>query len=209
MRTLWLALLGVSVCAAVPSAAQTAPKSVQLSKVVVDTATSPIQMRVKGGTLCVFPSNIDLPKEKKTQDNERYDNLFSAEIKGRGFAVTTAAGDLFASESEVKGDYLLGATVVPSTINVCSSVNGVKGSIAVNVEWQIYDRAAQKVVETIETQGEGTLAKFSVSGFEELWDLAFVSALQNLAEKKFFQKYVGEPSLTPVASSSPPQALAN
>lgn len=212
MKTLWIALLSVSACASAPCIAQDTPsssQSLQLSKVVVDTETNPIEARVKGGTLCVFPSHIEMPKEKKTQDHERFDGLFSGEMKKRGFTVVSSAGDLFASESSEKGNFLVGATVTPTEINICSSVNGYKGTIKVNVEWQIYNRSTQSVVETVSTSGEGTLAKFSNSGYEEMWNLAFVNALQRLAEQNFFHKHVGEPVPAQVAGGSAAVAATN
>ncbi len=205
MKYPWLALASASVCVSAPALAQTAPapgKSVQLSRVVFDTETNPIEARVKGGTLCVFPSNIELPKEKKTQDLERFDSLFSGEMQRRGFTVVSSAGDMFASESEKKGDYLVGATVQPEVMNICSSVAGYKGTIAVKVQWQIFDRATQTVVERAETSGEGTVAKFSVNGLDEMFNLAFTSALTALAEQHPFEKYV------PVSATAQPAAAA-
>ena len=108
-----------------------------------------LEARVKGGTLCVFPSNIELPKEKKTQDFERYDRLVSDTLGTREVAVVSDSDDLFAAESDDKGDILLGAVMAPTAINICSSVNGFKGTIDIKVEWQFYDRGSAKVVETL------------------------------------------------------------
>lgn len=202
MRFVTAALMGASICASAPAAAQSAPpagKTLQLSKVILDTASHPIEARVKGGTLCVFPSTIDLPKEKKTQDHERFDALFTDAMKNRGFDVATASGDLFASERTEKGDYLVGATMMPEAINICSSVNGYKGAIQVTVEWQVYDRAAQRVVETVQTAGEGKIVKFSVNGYNEMWDLAFLDAMDALVEKGVIQ---GHLAAAPPASGS-------
>ena len=171
------ALAGALVALAVPASAHAESKSLQLAKVVLDTETAPIEARVKGGTLCVFPSNIELPKEKKTQDFERYDRLVSEKLGKSEVAVVSDSGDLFAAESDDKGDILLGAVMAPTAMNLCSSVKGFKGTIDVKVEWQFYDRASSKVVETIVTEGSGTLAKFSASGFDEMWDAAFLDAL--------------------------------
>lgn len=158
-------------------------RTLELSKVVLDTETNRIKARVKGGTLCVFPSNIELPAEKKTQDQERYDGLVARALKDRGVGLVTKADDLFASESVAKGDVLLGAVMEPTAMNICSSVDGFKGTIDISVQWQLFDRAKGAVVQSATTKGTGTLPKFSVTGYEEMWDLAFVDALVKLHEQ--------------------------
>ena len=98
MKTMVVVLCGVSLASAASSVALAqagAPKTVQLSKVVLDTETNQIMARVKGGTLCVFPSNVKIPKEKKTQNYERFDNLFTTVLKSGGFAVISTSNEMF------------------------------------------------------------------------------------------------------------------
>ncbi|HET6942939.1 MAG TPA: hypothetical protein VFH89_12325 [Sphingomicrobium sp.] len=165
-------------------------KSVQLSKVVVDTESNELVARVKGGTLCVFPSDVKVPKEKKTQDYERFDNLFTQQLKLTGLKVVSTSNDMFEGEDESKkGDYLVGVIMRPTTYNLCSSVNGEKGKIAVNAEWKIYDRAAGKVVETVMTSGEGVQDKFAIDGEKQMLNSAFRSNVDALLAKGLLQKY--------------------
>ncbi|MEL7690497.1 hypothetical protein [Citromicrobium bathyomarinum] len=198
------ALAGALVALAVPASAHAESKSLQLAKVVLDTETAPIEARVKGGTLCVFPSNIELPKEKKTQDFERYDRLVSEKLGKSEVAVVSDSGDLFAAESDDKGDILLGAVMAPTAINICSSVKGFKGTIDVKVEWQFYDRASSKVVETVVTEGSGTLAKFSAGGFEEMWDAAFLDALGKVQAAGVIDRVLDAGPVEPVQASEDP-----
>lgn len=184
--------MGVAAAAQAEDAAPPA-KSYQLSKVLLDTASREIQGKLKGGTLCVFPSKIDplLIDEKKTQDHERYDGVFAEAMRTRGFAVVAESQNMFASVSEDKGDYLVGATLRPDTMNICSSVNGVKGQILIDVEWQIFDRATQKVVETVTTRGTGDVLKFDRNGYDVLWNRAFASSLHALVDQGIIGKYAG------------------
>lgn len=168
--------------------------TVQLSKVRVDTETNPATIRLKGGTLCVFPSNITLDKMQKTEDYERFDNLFTARMKLAGYRVVTTSQDLFAAADASKNaDYLFGATMRPQNSNLCSSVAGWKGQIALSIEWQIYDRAARKVVETIVTPGVGEREKFAQNGYIEMWNAAFTQSLGAMIDKGMVGKYLGEP----------------
>lgn len=187
-------LIATSALAAGDPATAAAPgaKSVQLSKVILDTETSELTARVKGGTLCVFPSNVKIPKEKKTQDYERFDNLFTTGMKARGFTVLSTSSEMFSDGDSNKADYLIGVTLRPTVMNLCSSVNGEKGDIALNAEWQIFDRAAGKVVETVSTSGTGTQPKFAVDGQTQMLNQAFLANLTALVEKGVVGKYTGQ-----------------
>jgi len=187
------ACLGTAVLLALPAAAVAQPagiKTLQLSKVVLDTETSEVVARVKGGTLCVFPSNVKLPKEKKTQDYERYDNLFSAGLKSGGFTVVSTSGDMFAAaDDNNKADYLVGVTLRPLEMNLCSSIKGEKGKVSMAADWQLYDRAAGKIVETLTTTGEGALEKFASDGLDQMVNAAFAANLDALVKQGVVQKY--------------------
>jgi len=193
MKILRCALLGVfgAFASTGHAVAETSSvKSVQLSKVVLDTESNELVARVKGGTLCVFPSNVKVPKEKKTQDYERFDNLFTQQLKTTGLKVVNTSSDMFEGEDETqKGDYLVGVTMRPTTYNLCSSVAGTKGKIAVDAEWKIYDRAAGKVVETVVTSGEGVQEKFAIDGEKQILNNAFKSNLDALLAKGLLQKF--------------------
>ncbi|MEP9357581.1 hypothetical protein [Sphingomonas sp. KR3-1] len=204
MRKVLGALAAGAVFIAVPSAAQTAGKTVQLSKVVMDTET-PIKGKIKGGTLCVFPSKWKLNGEKKTQDYERFDRLFSERMKARGFAPITTSADMFAGASDQnKADYLFGATVKPDTINLCSSVNGEKGDMILIVDWQVYDRAAQKVVATTTTTATSRQEKFSHQGLTAMFDQAFVANLDVLVEEGKVEPYIGKAGARPAEPAPEP-----
>ena len=72
MIRIFTALIGATMLATplLGQGATAGTKSVQLSKVVLDTDTAETVARVKEVTLCVFPSNVKITKEKKTHDND-------------------------------------------------------------------------------------------------------------------------------------------
>jgi hypothetical protein len=194
MKLLFAASVGASLACTLAGVANGQPvtsKTLQLTKVILDTESKELVARVKGGTLCVFPSNVKIPKEKKTQNYERFDNLFTTKLKSGGFTVISTSNDMFGAEDEKnKGDYLIGVTLRPTTYNLCSSAKGEKGTIAMDAEWQIYDRAAGKVVETVSTSAEGSQDKFAVDGEKQMINSAFTANLGALIEKGLLQKYV-------------------
>jgi hypothetical protein len=89
-----------------------------------------------------------------------------------------------------RGDYLVGVTLRPAIYNLCSSVKGEKGDMTVNAEWQIYDRVAGKVVETVTTSGQGVQEKFAPNGEKQIVNSAFKANLDALIAKGPLQKYV-------------------
>lgn len=210
MKPLFSVLIASYFVIANPASAQDAPvKTLQLSKVLLDTETIEATGKIKGGTLCVFPSKVKLDKVKKTEDYERYEVVFADKAKGRGYKVIATSQDLFAQTDASKAaDYLVGATVRPETINICSSVNGFKGEIGLQVEWQIFDRAAQKVVETVTLPGKGSLLKFSNNGYEEMWNQAFGDSLIALMKAGTLKKYTGEPDAEVAAATEAAEAKA-
>jgi hypothetical protein len=203
MKIMMLGLFAAMI-AATPAAPQDPPavaKSVQLSKVILNTEGG-IKGKIKGGTLCVFPSKWQAPEDKKTQDYERYDQLFSSRMKASGYDVVSVSGDLFADdEDRNKADFLVGAVIHPDTINLCSSVNGEKGDMTVDVDWQIYDRATHQVVATAKTEGQSRQEKFAQDGLNEMFNRAFLANLDALLAQGALQKYTGTP-VAPAAAES-------
>lgn len=188
-----------------PAAAAKAAKTFQLSKVLLDTKTKQVQGKIKGGTMCVFPSKIDIAGTTTTEDYERYDNLFSEKMKERNFAIITTSQELFAGATgDDKSDFLIGATLRPDTLNVCSSVSGVKGTLLLDVEWQIFDQAKRQVVETITTTAQSEIPKFDVNGYTELWNRAFLVNLDALIEQGIIAKYSGAIPTNAVAQPEVP-----
>ncbi len=192
-----LAIASLMACATMSTPAWAmgaAAKSVQLSKVMLDTETSEVTGKLKVGTICMLSGKFQVTKRKQTLNYEHFDTLFSDKMKGMGFVVLSKSSDLFASEQDSsKGDYLIGAVIHPVEENVCSSVNGMKGSLSVNIDWQVYDRAAQKIVFSTTIPGQGTVEKFQRDGGSQLINQAFVASLETLAKQGALAPYLGTP----------------
>lgn len=115
-------------------------------------------------------------------------------MEGHGFKVVARSSDLFESQgNRAAADYLIGATIRPESVDICDSIGGVKGSIAVSVEWKIYDPSKQQVVETATTQGEARQDKFLKGGLTGFFDQAFTGSLVALIDRGILPKYLGYP----------------
>jgi hypothetical protein len=210
MRYFQAALAIATLCAVTPSMAQTAlTKSIQLSKVVMNTEAG-IKGKIKGGTLCVFPSKWKIDGETRTQDYERYEKLFADKMKAVGYTTFTTSQDMFATAEDAnRGDFMIGATIRPDTINLCDSVAGRKGNATLAIDWQLYDRAARKVVLAETTTGYGVVEKFANNGLERMLDAAFTASLDALLQKGVLRQYLGEPGTPEVVAAPAVTEAAN
>lgn len=196
MKIFGIVLASATLCVMTGSPAlalNTASKSVQLSKVILDTETSDVTGKVKVGTICLLSAKFQVKKRKQTLDYERFDRLFSDRIKTTGYIALSKSSDLFAAEKdEDKGDYLIGAVIHPVQEDVCSSVNGVKGSLSVSIDWQVFDRAAQKIVYSSTVPGQASLDKFQRDGETQLMNAAFITSLDALVKQGTLAEYLGK-----------------
>ena len=176
-------------------AASTPTRMVQLSKVIFDPEISKVDQHVRAGTICIMSGRpLDFGSER-TADYERFERLFSTAMNEQHFNVLAKSSNLFEGEgSDAKADFLIGATFRPRSVDICDSVSGQKGTIAISVEWQIYDRRKQQIVETITTEGSGLVPKFQRDGIRAMIDHAFSASLAALINRGILQKHLGEPA---------------
>ncbi|NIJ31839.1 hypothetical protein [Sphingomonas oligoaromativorans] len=203
MNIIHYALVGIGLCISSAGNAQvvaTSIKSAQLSKIVINPDIPKANQHVKSGSICLWAgSPINFGSQERTLNYERFDRLFSTALNAHGFKAIAKSADMFEGEgNSAKPDFLVGATLRPQTVNVCDSIGGLKGAIAISVEWQIYDRSKQQVVETVTTEGTGQSLKFQASGLNLIIDQAFSAAAVALISQGVIQKYLGTPGSSSV-----------
>ncbi|HUD27966.1 MAG TPA: hypothetical protein VMQ93_03780, partial [Novosphingobium sp.] len=170
-------------------------KAIQLSKVIINPDIPAASQRVKVGTVCLFSGPpLAFGAGERTLNLERFERIFEKSMTDGHFTVVAKASNMFEGEGNTPGAaFLVGATLGPQQVNICDSIDGQKGTIAVSVEWQLYDRDKHEVVETVTTEGTGQVAKFDQSGLGVMFDAAFTDSLAALIQKGVLQKYVGLP----------------
>ena len=173
----------------------TSARTVQLSKVVFSPDPTKLTQKIKVGTICLFSgSPFNFGSRDRTADFERFERLFDEAMKRGGVTVIAKSSNLFdGADDGPKADYLIGATYRPENINVCSSANGMKGTLSIVVEWQIFDRAQKKVVETVTTTGTAERVKFDRLGLAGLFDDAFSSALSAMIDQEAVKQHFSAP----------------
>lgn len=134
---------------------------------------------------------------------EHYEGVFAEAMKKSGFNVLSKSDNLFdGQDSGPKPDFLVGASFQPQSLDICDSLNGVKGTVSIAVNWQVYDRSKQQVVETVTTAGTGQSLTFQMKGIQFLFDKAFTDSLDALIKQNVLQKYLGSP-VAPASATTP------
>jgi hypothetical protein len=172
-------------------------KTVQLSKIVLKPDIPKEKQHVKVGTICLFSgAPVNFGSAERTVNYEHYERIFTSTMNKKGFKVLAKSSDLFEGEGAgAHPDFLVGATFRPTTVDICDSVDGQKGKISISIEWQIYDREKQKVVEVVTTDGTGQLLKFQQEGLAAMIDEAFSAGIGTLVDQDVIQKYLGKPTV--------------
>lgn len=186
-------------------------KAVQLSKVVFSPDASKLTQKVKIGTICLFSgAPLNFGAQDRTADFERFERLFDATMQKSGFTVIAKSSNLFeGADDSPSADMLIGAIYRPEAINICNSVNGVKGTVGIVAEWQIYDRAKKQVVETVTTKGVGERLKFDRTGLSNMFDDAFTNALTALIASGAVKKHLDGAALLKGGDGPDPSAAGN
>lgn len=181
---------------ATTSAAPASQKIVKFSKIILNPEITKENQKIKVGTICLLSGNpVNFGDDQRTLNFERFERLFSDHLKAKGFKVQATSNDLFEGDGDPnQANFLFGATLQPTNVRMCNSVNGQKGEISVSVEWQIFDRAQKKVVEVVKTSGTGSRAKFDIDGFEGMINDGFKASLDALVGQGLVAKYLGAPT---------------
>jgi len=155
------------------------------------------------GTLCA--GLLDVPQRKiywqrgglvNVTDSD-FTDRFREELEAANYGVVGNPDSLFEDETEWKAELLVAGLVNDLKMNVHYPLAGMgntvdsKGSVYLQVEWQIYSRLDRKVVLKLTTEGSVEQQKTSQNGADNAISDAFAVAVKNLlAEKKFYDLVV-------------------
>lgn len=135
-------------------------------------------------------------------DPRIYEPLFAQAFGLPNYVNTSGSGSLFDSTPTI-ADYEIGALVTAIDLKVCQvrkedvSIllkGGSTGSAKVRVEWQVYDKAAQRVVAKIPTEAVFEVKKRAEDTLPQLMSGAFSENVKQLA---------ASPQLTALLSAAP------
>jgi hypothetical protein len=119
---------------------------------------------------------------------------FSRVLEPLRYRIQKPPDSVFAEE---KPDYTLGASVVKVHSSVCfpfvghsslavGNPNVAKGSVFVEIKWELLSNAERRLVFTTTTQGSFEATETVAGGYDTIALNAFIASLQNLAADEGF-----------------------
>lgn len=123
---------------------------------------------------------------------------FSRVLEPLRFRIHKQPDSVFAED---KPDYTLGASVVKVHSSVCfpfvahssltvGNPNVAKGSVFVEIKWELFSNAERRVVFTTTKQGSFETTETVAGGYDTIALNAFIASLQNLAADEGFRAAV-------------------
>ena len=126
-------------------------------------------------------------------------DVFRHELESNGWPVVGSTDDLFSGYDISGAEVLLGAKIKAIECELCMPFAGFgnfnkKGSMRMDVEWQIYSPARRSLIGKIDTQGSMQITKESDDTPYELLSGSFAIAVNNLIANREFLKMVEKSS---------------
>jgi serine protease Do len=104
-------------------------------------------------------------------------------------------------------DLQLGARITGFTVNGCGNDQLKRGSISMDVEWQLYSTARKKLVARISTNGVAATKEW-VNGWNGMKEQAFTENVRALLQSSDFKQALSQPSASEKKITSADAALA-
>jgi hypothetical protein len=122
------------------------------------------------------------------------EEVFRSELEKSNYKVVRGPESIFDTDYEKDTELLVGAAIKEMNYDLCFPNIGfgdrrtVKGSLHINVDWQIYSMLDRKVIFEISTEGLGT--QKTNTDFVDLYEEAFRIATVNLLANNEFHEIV-------------------
>lgn len=191
----------------------------QASPVVATVATRPVELRglrqtfrrgqpmgkYKQGVFC-GPFGGKLEWDTSWNWNRRFNSedfyrLFHEEVQAAGFRIAGLRTGFFDQGDGVRAEHMVAGTIDGLNLNLCypyrqlGNIDSVQGNGTVHVSWEIFSKAENKVVATLQTEGSGRQSDYVSSGDYEIILAGFRDSVRKLvASPEFKAAFVGEPT---------------
>ena len=144
------------------------------------------------GMLCIKTDDIKWRSGNKVHlSSEDLVDVFREELEVNGWPVVGSTEDLFEGYDVSGAEVLVAARVIDLESEFCAPLAGfgnwkMKGSLRMEVEWQVYSPSRRELIGKIETEGSAVTKKTSDDASYELLSEAFALAANNLVASKNF-----------------------
>ncbi len=167
-------------------------KPIAITKVAATIRRGTVVGSLKVGGFCAGNEEVKWRSGNKVfLDSEDLVDVFREELEVNGWPVVGSTEDLFQGYDVSGAEVLVAARLTDLETILCAPMSGfgnwdTKGSMRMDVEWQIYSPARRSLIGTIETKGSAEITKAGDDTSYELLAQSFGIAVNNLlASPKF------------------------
>jgi len=177
-------------------------KPIAITKVVVKIRRGTVIGELQGGLFCSHEADLKWRTGNTISiSSEELVDIFREELESAGWPVAGTTDDLFSGYNVSGAEVLVAARLNYIKAEKCSQSaivgeTDVKGSMRINVEWQVFSPAKRSLIGAIKTEGSA-LIESKGKGEGTLIDLlqtSFSVAVNNLLADKSFLKMVSQSS---------------
>lgn len=185
-------------------------KPIAITKVVAKIRRGTVIGKLQVGAWCIGSDEVKWRSGSKVLlSAEDLVDVFRDELEGSGWPVVGSTEDLFTGYDVSGAEVLVAARITDIESQFCAPLSGfgnwnLKGSMRMDVEWQIYSPARRTLIGTVNTEGSAKITKASDDANFELISQSFSVAANNLIADLGFLEMVGRSS---GLSRSPDSAL--
>ncbi|MDH3692715.1 MAG: serine protease [Gammaproteobacteria bacterium] len=169
-------------------------KPIAITKVAAKIRRGTVVGNLGVGAFCLGSDEVKWRSGNKVYlSNEDLVDVFREELESNGWPVVGSTEDLFEGYDISGAEVLVAARVTDIESKFCAPMAGfgnwnLKGSMRMDVEWQVYSPARRTLIGTIETQGSADIKKSSDDTNWELLSESFALAANNLiADIRFLE----------------------
>ena len=191
-------------------------KPIAITKVAAKMRRGQVLGSYRIGAFCIPSGDLKWKSGNKVYlSNEDLVDVFKDELEQNGWPVVGTTEDLFSGYDISGAEVLVAAKISDIKTDMCAPLAGfgnfdVKGSLKMDVEWQVYSPARKSLIGTVETQGSSELKKSSDDAAFELLQGSFSLAVNNLlASTAFLDMVEKSRGLIAGPSSSNAQSIKN
>ncbi len=191
-------------------------KPIAITKVAAKIRRGTVVGTLGVGAFCMGSDEVKWRSGNKVYlSSEDLIDVFREELEANGWPVAGSTDDLFEGYDISGAEVLVAARVTDIESKFCAPMSGLgnwdlKGSLRMDVEWQVYSPARRTLLGIIETQGSAEIKKPSDDANWELLNQSFAVAVNNLiADVRFLEMVEKSSELAAAPASSSGELIDN
>jgi S1-C subfamily serine protease len=204
--------VGVEGVPPLPAGAQV--RDFSFTRVVAKLRPGQVWSAAHGGIFCMAEGKRVWQGGQQDQKIDPYSDTLRTEMKAVGFKLDGDPGNLFEPAAASTSDLQLAAVINDIDMDYCMPLigygdTGIRGTIRLDVEWQVYSSLQKTVLAKIQTHGTASFKSSTPGGVTVLITAGFKQNVDQLMASDAFRKVVigGDAPAETLARPTPQPAI--